>query len=315
VNSARGQVPYCNPVYDRYFADPFVLRARDAYVAVGTGSVVDGLVFELLTSENLVDWTSRGGALREQPDELGTDCWAPEVVERDGRWWMYYSIGYDDKAHHLRVAVAEDPLGPYVDCGIRLSPNERFAIDPHPFRDRDGTWYLFYARDVLEGERVGTMLAVDVLEDMTSLRGQARTILPPSADWQLYLRDREMYGEVYDWHTLEGPFVCERNGRYYCFFSGGNWQTAGYGVSYAVADHPLGPWSEPAVREPLMVTVPGKVLGPGHVSIVTSAAGQDVLVYHAWDEQRTRRRMCIDPLQWTVDGPRVDGPSWEPRLL
>jgi GH43 family beta-xylosidase len=308
-------VPYCNPVYDRYFADPFVLRTREGYFAVGTGSVVDGLVFELLTSENLVDWTSRGGALRGQPDELGTDCWAPEVAECDDRWWMYYSIGNDDKAHHLRVAVADGPLGPYVDCGRRLSQNERFAIDPHPFRDRDGTWYLFYARDVLEGERVGTMLAVDVLEDMTSLRGDPRTILPPSADWQLFLRGREMYGQVYDWHTLEGPFVCERAGRYYCFFSGGNWKTAGYGVSYAVADHPLGPWSEPSGNTPLMATVPGKVLGPGHVSIVTTPEGQDVLVYHAWDAKGTRRRMCIDALNWSTDGPQVDGPSSEPRLL
>src|SRR5215207_8409025 len=42
---------YCNPVYPGYFADPFVLHtggAEPAYVAVGTGRVVNGHVFEVL---------------------------------------------------------------------------------------------------------------------------------------------------------------------------------------------------------------------------------------------------------------------------
>lgn len=284
-------------------------------MAVGTGSIVGELTFEVISSPDLVKWTPVGGALRPLPREMGTHCWAPEIVPRDSRWWMYYSVGHEDRAHQLRVAVADDVTGPYEDCGVNLAPDERFAIDPHPFRDGDGTWYLFYARDVLEGERVGTMLAVDVLDDMTSLRGQARTIVPPSADWQLFLPQREMYGEVYDWHTIEGPFVRERNGRYYCFFSGGNWQTEGYGVAYAVAEHPLGPWSEPSDQPPLLTTVPGKVVGPGHACVVTTPRGQDVLVYHAWDQAQTGRRMFIDPITWTPEGPVVDGPTWQPRQL
>jgi beta-xylosidase len=307
--------PYCNPVYDRYFADPFILETADGYVAFGTGSRVDGLVFEVLRSRDLVTWTSVGGALEPASTDLGDDYWAPEVVERDGRWFMYYSVGHGDKGHHLRVAVADAPTGPYRDQGRNLSPDEPFAIDPHPFRDADGTWYLFFARDVLEGERVGTMLAVDVMEDdMTHLRGDARTILPPSDDWQIFVRGREMYGQVYDWHTLEGPFVRRRDGRYYCFYSGGSWEEPSYGVAYAVSDHPLGPWEEPPAVPPLLRTVPDHVIGPGHNSLVAGPGG-DVMVYHAWDPDRTARRMCIDPLIWTPDGPRLDGPSWEPRLL
>ena len=83
--------------------------------------------------------------------ELGTDYWAPEVVEADGRFWLYYSVGHGDAGHHLRVAVADHPFGPFRDTGVNLTPHEQFAIDPHPFRDDDGTWYLFYARDVLDG--------------------------------------------------------------------------------------------------------------------------------------------------------------------
>jgi hypothetical protein len=47
-----------------------------------------------------------------------------------------------------------------------------------------------------------------------------------------------MYGNVYDWHTVEGAAVLYRDGHYYCFYSGGAWEKENYGVSYVVARHP-----------------------------------------------------------------------------
>lgn len=305
---------YRNPVHDEYFADPFVMRVGDGYVALGTGRVVDGRVFEVLTSDDLVTWTSVGGALEPLGPELGTDYWAPEVAQRDGRFFLYYSVGRGDVGHHLRVATSDTPTGPYTDVGVDLTPDERFAIDPHPLRGDDGTWYLYYARDVLEGERVGTMLAVDVLDDsMAALRGEPVDVLRPTADWQIYQRGRRMYGADHDWHTLEGPFVRRHDGRYWCFYSAGSWLEPTYAVGWAVSDHPLGPWHSPDDAEPLMRTVPGVVVGPGHNSVVTTPSGTDVLVYHAWDPEMTRRRMFIDEVVWTPSGPTVDGPSYETR--
>ena len=97
---ARMGLEYCNPVHDGYFADPFVMRTDDGYVAIGTGRSVDGMVFEVLRSEDLVHWRSVGGALVPPPGQ-GTDFWAPEVAHADGRWWMYYSVGTGDTGHHL----------------------------------------------------------------------------------------------------------------------------------------------------------------------------------------------------------------------
>ena len=307
---------YRNPVYDGYFADPFVLRWEGRYVAYGTGSSVDGRLFEVLESPDLANWTRVGGAMDPIAAELGTDCWAPEVVEADGRFWLYYSVGHGDVGHHLRVAIADHPYGPFVDVGVDLTPHERFAIDPHPFRDADGTWYLFYARDVLNASRVGTQIAVDALTSMTALRGEARTVLEASADWQLYQAQRQMYGSTYDWYTLEGPAVRHHGGTYYCLYSGGSWQTEGYAVAWASAPSPLGPWTEPRpVTGRLLAAVPGHVRGPGHNCIVTTYGGTDVLVYHAWDDTTTKRMMCIDPVEWRADGPHTSGPSWEDQPL
>jgi beta-xylosidase len=306
-------VTYTNPVHDGYFADPFVLRTDDGYVAYGTGRMVGGRAFEVLRSPDLVHWTSVGGALEPPGGVEATDYWAPEVAFHDGRWFMYYSCGVGEKGHLLRVAIADAAEGPFRDQGIVLTPDERFAIDPHPFRDASGDWYMFYAHDVLEGERIGTTVAVDRMLDMTHLAGRPRTLLRASDDWQLFRRDREMYGRVADWHTLEGPFVVLRDGRYFLLYSGGAWEEPNYGVSYAVADHPAGPYREPVTGPAVLRTRPGVVLGPGHNSVVEGPRGGDWIVYHAWDPARSARRMCIDRLAWGPDGPLASGPSAEPQ--
>lgn len=300
---------YRNPVYDQYMADPFVLLADGAYYAYGTTvpSGVDGRMFRVLRSADLVHWTPMGGAL--EPLDLAADheYWAPEVAHADGTYYLYYSVGIGDVGHQLRVATAQRPEGPFRDTGVVLTKHELFAIDPCPFRDVDGQWYLFYAHDVLHGDRPGTSIAVDRLREMTRLDGEPRTILRATGDWQIFRRERPMYGSVYDWHTLEGPSVVRRDGRYYCFYSGGSWEAAGYGVSYAVADSPLGPWSEPQPG-PVILRSTAEAVGPGHNSVVTGPDGADYLTYHAWDAARTARRMFVDRLEWGPEGPRRSGP-------
>jgi GH43 family beta-xylosidase len=161
---------------------------------------------------------------------------------------------------------------------------------------------------------VGTSLVVDRLVDMTQLAGEPVPVLTATADWQLFKRRRSMYGAVYDWYTLEGPFVVKRLGRYWCLYSGGAWNSPDYGVSYAVADSPLGPWTEPDVVGPaLLRSLPGRLEGPGHCSVTVGPDGHDYVVYHAWDPAHTARRMCIDRLDWTPDGPRTNGPTADPQ--
>jgi beta-xylosidase len=306
---------YTNPVYADYFADPFVLRHDGRYWAYGSAPDASG-TFPALTSEDLVRWTPVGDVLEPLDGQVG-GYWAPEVAHADGRFYMYFSAGgAEGEGHQLRVAVADEPAGPFHDTGAILDPDDPFTIDAHPFRDDDGTWYLFYARDFLDGDRPGTGVVVDVLRDMQTLARERRVVVRAFADWNLFLANREWYGRRWDaWYTVEGPFVRKRGGRYYCFFSGGAWREPSYGVSYAVADHPLGPWHVRDTDGPLVLrTVPGKVLGPGHASIVASPRGdRDWLVYHGWDADARARLMRIDAVEWTDEGPRCDGPSLEPR--
>ncbi|MDB6112074.1 MAG: glycoside hydrolase family protein, partial [Pedosphaera sp.] len=237
-----------------------------------------------------------------------------------GRFYLYYSVGHGDKDHQLRVAESESPQGPYRDMGVTLVDPKTcpFAIDPHPFQDDDERWYLFYARDFLEttGGRAGTALMVARLERMNQLIGEGIMVLRARSDWQRFLKDRTMYGRVWDWHTLEGPCVRKHDGRYYCFYSGGRWETESYGVDYGVSENVMGPYSDfgNEAGPRVLRSVPGQVLGPGHNSIIIGPDGEtEYIVYHAWNREMTMRQMFIDRLFWTHDGPRCEGPTWTDR--
>jgi beta-xylosidase len=304
------------PVYDNYFADPFVWRQGDEYFAIGTGErEASGdpseMIFPLLRSNDFENWELAGRALLRPQHNLGVNFWSPEVVFADGKFYLYYSVGFADTKHQLRVATSPTPMGPFQDAGVALiDPSAcAFAIDAHAFRDDDGRWYLFYARDFLDcdnGARPGTALSVAPMKSMTELTGEHRTVLRATQDWQRFQSNRPMYGGSYDWHTLEGPFVVKRRGQYFCFYSAGRWENDTYGVDFAVADHPLGPWKSEGNTAGARVlrTIPGELIGPGHNSIVTTPDGEDWIVYHAWDPRMTARRMFIDRLVWTDDGPR-----------
>ncbi|MBV9867391.1 MAG: glycoside hydrolase family 43 protein [Abitibacteriaceae bacterium] len=321
------QLTYENPVWPGYLADPFVLKWHGEYYAYGTGSSVgdkleaDGKMFPVVYSKDLAHWEYIGGALEPlSPD--GLPYWAPEVAERGGTFYMYYSAAgaVGDETHRLRVATADHPAGPFRDSGRVLLPEEDFTIDAHPFRDpKDGQWYLFFAKDFFD-ERVGTGTAVVPLQDdMMTPAAAPRPVLRASADWHIYERDRRMYDQVWEaWHTVEGPFIVCHDGLYYCLYSGGAWHTPNYGVSYGIAEHVLGPYrDEWSAQGPTVLTgIEGKVLGPGHNSVVIGLDNQtEWMVYHAWDVAKTARRMCIDPLLWTPQGPRCAGPTTGSQTL
>lgn len=331
---------YTNPVYSGYFADPFVWQHEGIYYAIGTGAKeasgeVDkdaaglGLettqtrVFPLLRSVDFVDWQFMGNALLRPDPALGNNYWAPEVAYWEGKFYLYYSVGHEDKLHQLRAAISDNPLGPYQDLGQSLLSLEDcpFAIDPHPFQDDDGQWYLFYARDFLDTDgnvRVGTGLCVDRLITMTQLAREGRVVLRARSPWQRFLADRLMYGKIYDWHTLEGPCVRKHEGKYYCFYSGGRWETVDYGVDYGIANYVMGPYSDAGNESGprVLKTIPNLVRGPGHNSMVIGPDGQtDYIVYHAWENQMNKRQICLDKLLWTPDGPRCQGPTLTPQAI
>jgi GH43 family beta-xylosidase len=322
------------PVYSNYFADPFAWKFNGQYYAVGTGPVIPSdhasaedmtsakingqeLAFPLLHSKNFRDWKSIGGALRVPAELRGGEFWAPETAYDGEFFYLYYSVNTHgaELKHRLRVARSKNPGGPFDDVGYLMERPEdcSFAIDAHAFRDDDGQWYLFYARDFLDtdnGYRAGTGLVMDRLINMTKLAGEERVVMRSRCDWQLFKGNRymPMYGGTYDWHTLEGPCVRKHNGRYFCFYSGGCYENDTYGVDYCIADNVFGPYDgSGSDNGPRVMKSSPELIGPGHVSIVVGPDDTtDYIAFHAWDAEMKARQFHLGKLDWTAAGPRLD---------
>jgi GH43 family beta-xylosidase len=221
--------------------------------------------------------------------------WAPEVTYSNGRFYLYYSVG-NEALMELRVAVSTRPDGGFIDAGKRLT-TEEFAIDPHVFIDEDGTWNMFYATDFLQHTHIGTGTVVDRMLDPYTLAGHPTPVTRAKYDWQVYDPQRKEKGGV-RWHTVEGPCVLKRKGVYFEMFSGGNWQNTTYGVSFAVTDHlqdehEWTQFSDGSHVLPILRTIPGVIIGPGHNSIVRGPNDLELYcIYHRWTD--AGRVLAID---------------------
>lgn len=296
------------------------MKFRDGYWCYCTGRQSDGRCFRIFHSDDLVQWRDKGTAM-EPLSGNDTEYWAPEVSYLEGRFYLYYSVG-DGLNMQIRVAVADSPGGPFTDSGHRLTDQE-FAIDPHVFVDEDGRRWMFYATDFLDHTHVGTGTVRDRFVDAFKLAGRPLPVTRGRFDWHVFDPNRVEKGGV-RWHTVEGPAVVKYKGLYYQMFSGGNWKNDSYGVGYAFSDdiEREGEWTQVSDGKsvlPLLRTVPGQAIGPGHNSVTQGPDTRQLYcVYHRWDENGEARLMAIDRMQFigselVVFGPSAS-PQWYPSL-
>ena len=297
TDAEESDVAFTNPVYDSNFPDPFVLRADDQWYAYATQGTFGTL--PVLRSDDLVTWSVVGNGMPELAPWTGAGRhWAPEVAKIGDRYLAYYTaMEAETQQQCIGVAVSESPEGPFIDEAEEpfiCQFDEGGSIDASPFIDDDGTPYLLWKND---GNHIGTTSWIyiqELAEDGLSLLGDGPT--------ELITHDQPWEG-----HLVEGPFIWPRDGRYYLFYSANDYGSDAYGVSYAVADDVLGPYTKPA-EEPLMSSN-DVAAGPGHGMVVDSGAGT-WYVHHAWPPEAVGsavpgRQMWLTPLTWTEDGTPV----------
>ena len=317
-----------NPFWHGDFADPFLLKVRGMYYAFATEPAdrpePGAPIFPILRSEDMIVWEAAGHALTAL-DAPFFRYWAPEVTAYNGLFYLYYAVHTDEFRAAIRVAVAEQPAGPYRDTGRDLTSSLfPWAIDPHVFRDDDGRWYLYYTVEFLELESglTGTGNVVDLLLDPLTVVGRPARVTAPRHAWQLFEAQRAAKGGV-DWYTVEGPTVLRHRNRYYEMFSGGCYYRDNYAVSYAVSDTPIGAgglhdtsWEDRA-SDPAHLLIAGRagsLVSPGHNSVVAAPNNVDLyLAYHAWLPDRSGRFPCLDRLYWHGDVPWTPAPTIGPQ--
>jgi beta-xylosidase len=87
-------------------------------------------------------------------------------------------------------------------------------------------------------------------------------------------------GQMKDRRWEEGSTTFERGGVYYLTYSANNWQTPQYGVGYAVAKGPLGPWKKYAGNPILSQNSSIGMYSTGHGSVVFSPDHRQAYYVH-----------------------------------
>ena len=215
------------------------------------------------------------------------------------------------------LAVADSPEGPYRDLYSPWFDFGYSAIDCHIFQDDDpeGSLYLFFSRNTSRpGISIGQNYVVRLKDDLSGTMGAPEIVVEADQPW-----------EMVDWESnraTEGAFVFKYNGKYYMTYSANNTGYEHYGVGYATADHPMGPWTK-AEENPILATDLSRgVSSPGHNSIVFSPDSTErFIIYHRHaDPEGARpsfdRVVCIDRLVIdSVGRLRVVGPTSTPQPM
>ena len=305
-DSGLAERTYVNPVLDRDFPDPAIIRDADGrFYAYATQTISDShtINIQVARSPDLVQWEHLGDALPDKPLWAASkqNFWAPHVVHDAGarKYLMYYSAERDqDGVKCLAVASSDAPAGPFADTGEPLLCGESFEhIDPMAFDDPVSGKRLLYWGSAAKPIRVQE-LAPDRLR-----------FAPGSTPRDVIFPDG---GRDYR-SLIEGAWVIYREGTYYLFFSGDLCcgPNAKYALMVARARDAFGPFKE--LADPILEQN-GAWHAPGHNSVIADDAGTDWILYHAVRE-RPHRELLLDRIVWRDGWPRVAGdqPSNAPR--
>ncbi|ULT25184.1 family 43 glycosylhydrolase [Sphingobacterium sp. E70] len=72
----------------------------------------------------------------------GRQLWDSDVTEKDGRYYMYFSMKDKNDIFRIGVAVADRPYGPFIPQSNPIKGS--YSIDPCAFKDQDGSYYLYF---------------------------------------------------------------------------------------------------------------------------------------------------------------------------
>lgn len=309
------------PVLRQDFPDPFVLEHDGRYFAYATNSFRGRENLQMAVSDDLATWRpvsdpARPAQRHDAMPVLGAwaqrgHTWAPEVLKANGRFILYYTARHKATDQQcVGTAIASKPIGPFVDDGKRplvCQHDLGGTIDASPFRDGDGSLYLYYKND---GNHPSANKPSQLWGQRLSPDG-LRVIGNPVP---LLRNDRPWEGRV-----VEAPTMARHSDGYTMLFSANDygWQDhqrlSLYAMGYARCQGPLGPCTD-APENPILYSyrdrIAGCLSGPGHQTLL-EASGRAFLVFHAWSSTagcrpaNKGRYMYIAPLRWKGGKPLI----------
>lgn len=337
-NSNTKPYPYGNPVIKHmYTADaaPHVMPDGRVWMVTSVDHEKGGGYstmhqYHNFSSSDLLNWHDHGTTFtiddvhpNEDPKVDDWALWAPDMIYRDGKYYMYYPLfirhrqdlrpnGMPKVTAYTGVAVTDSLDKPWKVLTERLEGTQ--GIDPAIFIDDDDQVYLYY----------GHAWAAKLKDNMYEIDGKP---------WKLEIGDTKGTNT----ELMEAVWMHKRQGKYYFNYhtkydkpiapeNPDDPKRKKSRLDYSWGDTPIGPLNYGGIlnyelgskmkegpKLPGRDFVPWRLYQSNHGGVV-EYHGKDYLFYHtsalsSWRQDEfkgpgtwTQRSVCVDEIQYNDDG-------------
>ena len=248
-----------NPIVQNiYTADPAPMVSGDT-LYLYTSHDEDKLVKNFYTmndwkcysTKDMVNWTDHGTVLSRDDfkwmDTKDPRAWAPQCVERNGKFYMYVPVHKKNGGMVIGVGVSDKATGPFVDAIGKplVDEGDWNDIDPTVFIDDDGQAYLYFGNPHLRYVKLNEdMLSYDTTigeEGVVSL-DMNESGFGPKVMENGKLSRQCSYGE--------GPWFYKRGSLYYMVYAAFGPTGGAEHLAYSTSKSATGPWEYQGVIMP-----------------------------------------------------------------
>lgn len=273
-------IPYfVNPISPPgvYIADPEGREGLDGNFYVYGSSDNNQLhycsrKYDVLSTSDLLRWNIDRTIFDTSgvPGSVGARLFAPDAIEHDGRWILYYCLSNGLEG----TAVSAAPTGPFTDPqtigGIQ-------QIDPSVFIDDNGQGYIYWGQYNAK--------AAKLTPDM-------RQIVPGS------IVDNVVTEAQHYFH--EGSSVRKRNGIYYYIYAHIGRRGRPTCIGYATSLSPMGPFEYRGVIIDNYGCDPG--VWNNHGSIASFGGDWYIFYHRSTHGSKTMRKACVERIGFDCNG-------------
>jgi hypothetical protein len=272
--AAQAAVPTYTTISKQSAADPGFAKFGSSYYVYATGGG-DGILPIFRGSSLTKQFTRIGSAYASAPVGLHA-LWAPHVVARDRRYFMFFTAAKGSGPHCVYWAVASSPVGTFSAPHLATCANAAGweAIDPTVYRTASGQSYLVWKRGHYHpGFPNGTF----------QIRARKLTFSGAGVAFTRGHNPSLILAQVPDGTVMEAPSLVAHGGKVWLFVSRSRFDTNAYRTDAWVAKR-FGPGFR--FSNHVMATGQGYGFGPGGAEVIADTGGIVRIAYHVWEKRK-----------------------------